>query len=177
LKGRGPRKAYVELTKSSPWLYEAATGTCYSKAPLNRTKLIDIPRRVLDLGPDKFLLDDKLAKRASATRAPALAAASASATATPEKKTRATHDFTRTAMVAGTFGGTGATARRLWRPARTDAVWLHVEDVPKAIEHLRLKASMKGVEAVGGEAVEDLSHELDWSGDGGIGVTSRGKAK
>jgi len=124
-------------------------------------KLIEILRRVLDLGPEKFALDDKMAKRASATRVPALAAASAGATAPPEKKTRATHDFTRTAMVAGTFGGADTTTWRMWRLARTDAVWHHVEDVPKAIEHLRLEASMKGVEAFGGEDVEDLSHELE----------------
>ena len=82
----GPGNKYLLVKKKSPWLCMATSGVTYSKAPLHRTKLLDIFDDVLNAGPDELSIGvpDKmksLMTSKSGANTSALAASSSSALA------------------------------------------------------------------------------------------------
>ena len=146
----GPGNKYLLVKKKSPWLCMATSGVTYSKAPLHRTKLLDIFDEVLNAGPDELSLGvpDKmksLMTSKSAAKTSALAASSSSIACggglllTKDKKKntkRASVDFSKVFNFKKTWHASAKHGWRLWRKKGTDNVWLHIDDVPLVIKYL-----------------------------------------
>ena len=185
----GPDKKYLEVKKKSPWLCMAAAGVTYSKSPLHRTKLLDMFNEVMNKGPDEFSLGKadmmtSLMTSMSGAKTSALAAASPSALAAAstsalaaasplpvkgKKKNskRASVEFSKVISFKKKWNGSAKHDWRLWRKKDVqDKVWLHIDDVPLAIQYLHDERLEYGVPADQEmEASDDDGDDDDDDGD------------
>ena len=159
VKLEGPGMKYLLVKKKSPWLCMAASGITYSKCPLHRTKLVDIFGDVLNAGPDEVSLGvpDKMKSLMTSmsganTSAPAASSSSAPAAASAlpikgKKKNskRASVDFSKVYNFKKKWGASANHGWRLWRKKGTENVWLHIDDVPLAIQYLHDELLVHGV--------------------------------
>ena len=155
----GPGNKYLLVKKKSPWLCMATSGVTYSKAPLHRTKLLDIFDEVLNAGPDEVSLGvpDKMkslmtSKSGANTSALAASSSSALAAASPlptkgKKKNnkRARVELSKVFNFKKTWHASAKHGWRLWRKKGTENVWLHIDDVPLAIQYLHDELLVHGV--------------------------------
>ena len=184
-----PGKKYLLVKKKSLWLCMAAAGVTYSKSPLHRTKLLDMFGDVLNAGPDEVSLGvpDKMKSLMTSmsganTSAPAASSSSALAAASPvptkgKKKNskKASIDFSKVFSFQKKWGESAKHDWRLWPKKGSDKAWLHIDDVPRAIQYLHDERLEYGVppdqemEASGeeGDDDEDDGDEDNSSGDQG----------
>ena len=136
----GPGNKYLLVKKKSPWLCMATSGVTYSKAPLHRTKLLDIFDEVLNAGPDEVSLGvpDKMKSLMASKSAAKTSALAASSSSIAKKKNtkRARVDFSIVFNFKKTWHASAKHGWRLWRKKGTDNVWLHIDDVPLVIKYL-----------------------------------------
>ena len=158
----GPNAMYVKVSKKIDWWCMASTGITYGKSPLMRTKLFDKFAECLSSGADSLkvteAVDDKMLRlRAKASKGNALAGNPERACVKNKtgKSKVATHAFEKQFRHIAVPGKSVPYTWRLYRPKKTDAVWLHVDDVPQALVYLFEEAKSKGVDMIGeSESVE-----------------------
>ena len=145
----GPGQKYVAVKKKSPWLCMATTGVTYSKAPLHRTKLLDLFVEDLNAGPEEvpMVVQDKMQSLCHSTSA--LAAKDWQLPTKGRKKNskKPQVEFTKVFTFKQTWNGHAQHDWRLWRKKGSDGAWLHIDDVPALIEYLHGERLAYGVPA------------------------------
>ena len=166
----GPDNEYVEVGRSTPWLCEAASGVHYKTGPLKRTRLLD----TFKVQMQGALLDAcKPAESALAAAGKVdkmqLLFANVPAAVVPHRNTRTRGspeksgkedkaekgkspkiikkdlDFTKTLDLPWHFGGTELYGWRLWHKRGSESLWLHIDDLVPAVEHLHSEVENQGV--------------------------------
>jgi hypothetical protein len=165
VKLAGPRDEYIELKKMNPWLCEAASGQCYSRAPLSRTQLIEHFKAGLKAVPDGEdpahqapQKVDKMDGLFGNKPKPAIAAV--------VKPRRSKTNKTKFVECATTlkhpsrYGGADMYTWRLWQKGGSDAPWIHIDDLCAAIDYLHEEVVAQGVPALDQDESHDREREI-----------------
>ena len=143
----GPGQKYVAVKKKSPWLCMAATGVTCSKAPLHRTKLLDMFLEDLNAGPEEVSMGTEDKMESLCPKTSALAAKRWPLPIKGRKKNskKPQVEFSKVFTFKQTWNGHAQHDWRLWRKKGSDGVWLHIDDVPLLIHYLHDERLAYGV--------------------------------